>query len=177
MAFLIIFTCLGGFAGAWLMYGDSGWVIGALLGFVTTKLLQLNTRFGRLERELRLLQGQVSLKAAAAVTAPAVAQAPAEKPVAMSNTAELEFDLPLEALAPLPPADVIQPAPQPSSAPQRPSPWESNNNISRNKPAVPAGPSSLNKAVELVHNFFTQGNPIVRLGMVIMFFGLSFFVK
>ncbi len=41
----------------------------------------------------------------------------------------------------------------------------------------PTQPNPIEKAVDYVRRFFTEGNPIVRIGMVVMFFGLSFLVK
>lgn len=44
-------------------------------------------------------------------------------------------------------------------------------------PVVPREPNVIDKLFGYVHRFFTEGNPIVRIGMVVMFFGLSFLVK
>src|SRR5690606_10420542 len=38
-------------------------------------------------------------------------------------------------------------------------------------------PSPADKLFAAIGRFFTEGNPIVRVGMVVMFFGLSFLVK
>lgn len=40
-----------------------------------------------------------------------------------------------------------------------------------------ARPSLLKRAIDQVKRFFTKGNPIVRVGMLILFFGLSFLAK
>ncbi|RYF36354.1 MAG: DUF2339 domain-containing protein, partial [Cytophagaceae bacterium] len=44
-------------------------------------------------------------------------------------------------------------------------------------PATPREPALGEKIFSTVKNFFTEGNPIVRIGMVVMFFGVSFLVK
>lgn len=44
-------------------------------------------------------------------------------------------------------------------------------------PAVPREPTILDKAFNAVRRFFMEGNPIVNIGMVVMFFGVSFLVK
>jgi uncharacterized membrane protein len=51
--------------------------------------------------------------------------------------------------------------------------------LSTPKPIVaePRKPDLLEKALGAITRFFTQGNPIVRVGMVVMFFGMSFLVK
>ncbi|MFO1370244.1 MAG: DUF2339 domain-containing protein [Marinagarivorans sp.] len=43
--------------------------------------------------------------------------------------------------------------------------------------AAPRAPSAGEKLIAAVAAFFTQGNPIVRVGMVVLFFGVSFLVK
>lgn len=42
---------------------------------------------------------------------------------------------------------------------------------------VPTIPPILEKGVELVKNYFTQGNLIVRIGIIVLFFGMSFLAK
>lgn len=44
-------------------------------------------------------------------------------------------------------------------------------------PPTPREPNLVDKAFDAVRRFFTEGNPIVRVGMVVMFFGVSFLVK
>lgn len=44
-------------------------------------------------------------------------------------------------------------------------------------PSVPREPNVFDKAFNAVRRFFTEGNPIVNIGMVVMFFGVSFLVK
>jgi uncharacterized membrane protein len=44
-------------------------------------------------------------------------------------------------------------------------------------PPAPREPGLIDKAFDAVRRFFTEGNPIVRIGMVVMFFGVSFLVK
>ena len=45
------------------------------------------------------------------------------------------------------------------------------------QPQKPREPNLGDKIATAVRRFFTEGNPIVRIGMVIMFFGVSFLVK
>lgn len=45
------------------------------------------------------------------------------------------------------------------------------------QPAARVEPVPENKLVAAVRRFFSEGNPIVRIGMVVMFFGVSFLVK
>lgn len=42
---------------------------------------------------------------------------------------------------------------------------------------APIEPTIAEKLVNKIKSFFTEGNPIVRVGMVVMFFGVSFLVK
>ncbi|RZA05640.1 MAG: DUF2339 domain-containing protein, partial [Moraxellaceae bacterium] len=44
-------------------------------------------------------------------------------------------------------------------------------------PPTPREPNALDKIGNAVRRFFTEGNPIVNIGIVVMFFGVSFLVK
>lgn len=63
-------------------------------------------------------------------------------------------------------ADTLPPA-QPEAAPARAAPT----------PRPPAPPSAFDQALAGVRNWFVQGNPIVRAGLVILFIGLSFLAR
>ncbi len=77
------------------------------------------------------------------------------------------------------PVPDIRPAPSiPPSAQGAPSRSASiAQNKPRARPVAPRTPTALENLFAAVTGFFTQGNPIVRVGMVIMFFGVSFLVK
>ena len=63
-------------------------------------------------------------------------------------------------------ADTLPPA-QPEAVPAKAAPT----------PRPPAPPSAFDQALAGVRNWFVQGNPIVRAGLVILFIGLSFLAR
>lgn len=194
MALLIIFTLVGMGLGEAVFY-NNGWIIGGALGFLITKIFQLSNTVNRLERDVKQLQTQPIQKPAQpahtptqpiqqTVTppAPTVAEsAPQKIPLAerlkahgielppdaaQVTQAETVSDTELENFA----MATAQPAAEhikPVAASVQYKPQE----------RAPAEPNPIDKLFDYLHRFFTQGNPIVRIGMVVMFFGLSFLVK
>lgn len=113
---------------------------------------------------------------------PAVKATP--QPTTLNATTSAELELPddeLEALAlshPAPENVKVSPEPHLQTA-SKPNPafeqaW---NQPSATQTSQPRTPDVGDKIASAVRRFFTEGNPIVRIGMVIMFFGVSFLVK
>jgi uncharacterized membrane protein len=164
MALLIIFTIIGMGFGEAIFY-NNGWIIGGALGFLITKMFQMTSTINRLERDVKVLQTQTqtqtkeSPQQSPQQTTQPIQQA-ATPIVAVAPVAERE-DLAMATAQP-----VAAPA-QPDRATTPPQPW----------PTEPSAPNAIDKLFDYLHRFFTEGNPIVRIGMVVMFFGLSFLVK
>ncbi len=185
MVLLIIFTLVGMALGEAIFYGN-GWVIGGVLGFLIAKIFQLSSKIQRLERDVDLLNKQdvyLSAKtqpsqAAPVAVSPEVQASEARIPLA-ERLKEHALDLPAEA----PAQEAANSDGAAAVAPSQPNipPAET---ISISKPVYqqprvypPRTPNAVEKAFNYVQRFFTEGNPIVRIGMVVMFFGLSFLVK
>ena len=160
--FGLIGAVIGASVGEW-----SGLVLGFAVGFLLTKLTQLGSahlqlwqqveelrdRHNALERELRTLQ-----RDAAAPARPAGVEQPAVEPVRPVLPPRAEPPRP----APAPPAlPSAEPEPVSSMPPPIPEP------VSEPTPAAP------NWLVE----FFTTGNVVAKVGMVIVFFGVAFLVR
>lgn len=163
MALLIIFTLLGMVAGE-AAFSGSGWLIGGALGFLITKVFQMNNKVNRLERDLHLLQEQQNKVSTLQQSA---AASPAGSPV-QANTGEFvssQDTVEMVQASSTGASGSIAPATQTQQKPQQP--------VAKK----PAQPNPVEKAFDYVRRFFTEGNPIVRIGMVVMFFGLSFLVK
>jgi uncharacterized membrane protein len=197
MVLLIIFTLVGMGVGEAIFY-DNGWLIGAALGFLITKLFQLNNSVKQLERDLKLLQSQnqqiaqpvqqPATQTAAVVAEPAAQHVPLaerlkahgialppETPSAVRAPSATANDLPisdaeLESLA--------MTTAQPVAETSKPAVAATYYTPPVREPAAPnAVEVAFDKAFAHAKRFFTEGNPIVRIGMVVMFFGLSFLVK
>lgn len=95
------------------------------------------------------------------------------------NSVHAEDITPRPQTTPAPPVAPASTAPSTVTTPT-PAPSQNRPTTPINRPVSPPPPSQpslLDNMVLAVRNFFTQGNPIVRIGMVIMFFGVSFLVK
>lgn len=192
MVLVIIFTLIAmGFGEA--VFYNNGWIIGGALGFLITKIFQMTNTIKKLERDLTVLQQEVAQRlknqAQESTTAPIKAVDPTEiqiplaerlkahgielppevAPAAQKAPVDLPIsDAELETLA----VESVQPA---LAQPQQRPLVQSRPQI--NIPKEPAQPSPIEKGIAYINRFFTEGNPIVRIGMVVMFFGLSFLVK
>lgn len=146
----IIFGLIGIVAGAVILQGHAGWLIGGLLGFLLGAFTDLSARLQGLEHELARLRQEPEPAAPAKPAETAPRPSPKPPPAAqVSVTAETSRQQ--------------APSPAPASA--------------RVNPAESRASGFILKLIIRVRNFFTQGNPIVRVGMVVLFFGLSFLVK
>ena len=196
MALLIIFTIIGAGIGETVFY-NNGWLIGGALGFLATRSFQMGDKIKHLERAVKLLQeqpqqAQVTQPVSQPIKQPAPAAVEPKIPLAerlKAHGIELPPEAQTEALLDnndLPPSDpelekpamakaqlvaepsqpVIEKAPPVAAATQF-----------QPQMGTPATPSGFEKGIAWLNRFFTEGNPIVRIGMVVMFFGLSFLVK
>lgn len=166
MALLIIFTISGMFIGA-LAFEGNGWLIGGVLGFLITKIIQMTDQIKQLQRSVNVLQEQ---------------QNNSKKLEANSAKNEESAEPPRQVDQALPPASteklaaigIIPPNSTTASTVENSSPQ-----ITKAKTGQASNEGRNSVAIALAHvkRFFTEGNPIVRIGMVVMFFGLSFLVK
>ncbi|UFS68816.1 DUF2339 domain-containing protein [Geomonas sp. RF6] len=147
----VLYAMAGGAIGA-AFNGFSGFVFGALIGWLLADRLEMHQRFRRLEREVAWLRDD------------AARNVPRRAPEVVAQKA------PLQTPAPHPPPEGAAAAPQePPTAATPPAARE---------PAPPgAGERAPHLLPEGVLAFFTGGNLLVKTGVVILFFGVSFLVK
>ena len=206
---LVIFTLLGLIIGATAIYGDSGWLIGAALGFLITKVVQMASKVSALERDIKVLYQlqQSTKKETAAKAEPTAVIQPQTRvssdgtstddnaPTPLSESAvsapiaaaiDESFELPDIDTVDIDRVDIDRVDIDTSAQTAAPaSIAQANKNTSNNsswveaqaQQAAPKESYPIDKAIDFVRRFFTEGNPIVRVGMVVMFFGLSFLVK
>ncbi len=167
--------------------GAGGWLAGGMIGFLAGQVLHLSNRIQALRRDLNKLQesqltSSASQSQAAVPTSEAKAVPAAQTPPVAQTTVQPSPPVSPPTSPPiLPPvaADAGKPSMPPASATIpaagtiNPRPQVS---VPRPVPR-PSQPNAIDKVFEAVVGFFTRGNPIVRVGMVVMFFGLSFLVK
>jgi uncharacterized membrane protein len=145
-----------GVVGASIQQSVAGFVIGALLGALFAQILYLRTRTETLDQQLQdLKQRLASLKAA-----------PEERAVPAPTPA------PTAAAAPAPAPKPVMAASAAPSTTQDPQPPRA---VTR--PAAPREPSAIDRAVAGFMAWLKRGNPLARIGIVILFFGAAFLAK
>ena len=181
----------GAVLGAWFdSYGDLGPYIGGILGFFAGLSLRWAVRSAiRSELQAQAAKAVAPTTRAQApqaapvaedrpVAAPAVAQAPVPSSPDADNAfwageltpqglpripASASMAAPMAARAQAPAEPIETATPPPPAAPR--------------KAAKPAQPNALDQAVLAARNWLLGGNTIVRVGLVILFIGLSFLAR
>ncbi len=133
-----------------LLEQESGFVFGGLLGFGAALVWQLRARVMQLERRIDAIAGD-----------------------ARPEPARLDAALPARAVGEQPAAAPSPTDASPTAAPRaaRPAPAKT----------VAREPSAVDKLIDrlgtYVKNFFTTGNLVVRIGVVVLFFGVAFLLR
>ena len=161
MILLIIFTLVGMGLGEAIFY-NHGWITGGGFGFLITKVVQLTGSLNRLERQIANLREPTLLEPPPQSIPQPIAQPIPVVPAASVIKAAEETSVPLDER--LKAHGIELPAVEPAQ-------------LKPDVPKTPPAPGVVEKGIAYINRFFTEGNPIVRIGMVVMFFGLSFLVK
>lgn len=155
---------LFGVVGASIQSNVSGFFIGAALGALIAQVLYLRSRTQALDEQLQAI-GRLLARTKTApdlpdamppqAAAPATAASPAQEPTMADEgeAATAEEELVREAIA----------APQPEWTPP--------------PLRAPLPPSALDRALTEFMGWLKRGNPLARLGIVILFFGATFLAK
>ncbi|MGQ9425608.1 DUF2339 domain-containing protein [Gilvimarinus sp. F26214L] len=156
MALTVILVLIGLVLGQAIWEG-AGWLPGALLGLLSGQLIGMAERLKTLEREL--------------ARRPMAETEPTGQPArpADSGQAPVTPRPVREAPAPRPPAAVATAARVASAS-------TAESKSTGNGDAL-GSPTLFDRIIRQIGRFFTEGNPIVRAGIVVLFFGLSFLVK
>ena len=144
----LVFIIAGALLGAALLHFDAGILIGALFGYLFARLRDQGQRIEALQKRLDQAPAVSPPLAAAAPPAPEAAP-PRAQETAAAPPLTLDID---DAPAASPP-----PSPPPLPA----------------MPTVPAGPSLVDRALDWLRG----GNPLARVGIVILFLGGAFLAR
>ncbi len=151
----LIFAVLGFFIGG-LVFTSVGWVTGAVLGFLLGAFIDMRRRIGELEKEVDFLN--------------TLRPAPEEKHEAAAVPPIRE----LEAVVSQPPTFEEQPTPAPT-VPKIEAPEPTPKAAPEPAPAVT--PIAESPIVTAIKQYFAGGNLIVRVGVIVLFFGVAFLLK
>lgn len=150
-----------------------GFVIGALLGVLLAQVLHLRTRTQTLSEELKTLKRLADTPREASTSERAETQQPAQPAMAARAPVPQVTTAPSEA-----PGSVMRPSavPQPSPRPPQPSVAPRSTTSARTR-ASPREPSRVDVLISDFITWFKGGNPLARIGIVILFFGAVFLAK
>jgi uncharacterized membrane protein len=156
---------LFGIGGASMATSVEGFIVGALIGALMAQVFHLRSRTHSLEEQLRAI-GQ-SLKAGPTVEKPI-------EPVQRPPTPEPSVALTQEAIA----RDAaVEQARRQAAAKQAAAERVRSIPAPPPRPAVPAAPSAIDQAIASFMTWLKAGNPLARIGIVILFFGAAFLAK
>ena len=148
--------------------GWSNWSLGLLAGgcagLAVAELIRLARRVENLEQDVAGLSAQLAARAAPAARATPAAPA-ASAATATAESTPTPTPTPTAAAAP-------RPAPVPAGAPSGASEWPiaPGARISASPPEVPP-------IVRIVRDFFSGGNALVRIGVIVLLFGVGFLLR
>jgi uncharacterized membrane protein len=150
---------VGAVLGGSIQSSPFGVVVGVLIGILFAQVLYFRNRMSALESDLRSLAARTS------------SAQPGQAPVEPEEPEEEEFSTawqPEPEPVPEPPraADILERPMQPSVA----MPAEA-------RADVPRPPSAIDRAIAEFSAWIRGGNPLARIGVVILFFGASFLAK
>lgn len=143
-----------------------GFVAGALLGVLLAQALKLRSRVAQLEQQVAALRMAGVRTMAPEVPAPRP-QAEAAPAPTRAEPAATPSPAAVAPAGPVPPPIPAAPAPAPAPRPAPP-PAE---------PAEPAEPDVVTKAARLLKAWFFEGNVPVKLGVLVLLFGVAAAIK
>lgn len=147
---------IGAVLGLIVLQGAAGLVFGGVLGYLVVEISGLKTRLAAVEQDLK----QLLPAPEASTVAP-----DGEPPRAEAQP---------EAIQPMEP-EVSEPLPSPHEQP--PVAPDPANLRSPAPAAAEQAPDTIDRLGEAVRDFFTGGNTVVRVGVVVLFFGVAFLLK
>ncbi|WP_417916815.1 DUF2339 domain-containing protein [Candidatus Electronema sp. JC] len=143
----IVGIIIGGVLGAALLRHAGGWLAGMLFGWLLARSFRQSAKIEGLERRLRDIEALIEEQP---VEDPEIASVPPRR--------EEREEAPLKVFSP--------PAPEPAPAAVR----------SEIKPP-PRAPSLEDHLQAKIKAFFTEGNVVLRVGLLVLFFGVAFLLK
>ncbi|HEY0684413.1 MAG TPA: DUF2339 domain-containing protein [Steroidobacter sp.] len=163
----LLFAVMGGSMGQ----DGEGFLLGALFGFLFAQVFHLRGRVQSLHEQLHRLQLSHDLGERKAQTPPPATAPPPQPTISEPAPA-----------APTPQPTVAQPAPQPSREDRAAAiAAETRARIAAAslppRTSRPAEPTAIDRLIGEFTSWLKRGNPLARIGIVILFFGATFLAK
>lgn len=156
-------TAVGAIVGLLVLQGLSGFVIGGVIGYLIAEIGVLKSRIGILEQ-----QSKQRIERPEDIAAPTAIAAEAVIPKRVEPEPAKE------------PQPVVEPVAPVSSTSIRPQTGGSTTNVGRSVTASAIEePTARGEdlLLKVIRDFFTGGNTVVRVGIIILFFGVAFMLK
>ncbi len=158
---------LVGVLGASLTSELENFWFGALLGALLAQIFHLRGRVSSLDEQLRSLRMSVEIPEPKRPASPPQAAAESTLPPAAPSIAaarapaeQVTAPVPPRVAEPTPPRERVEPTPP-----------------SRRAPPPPSEPSAIDRVLGEFMGWLKRGNPLARIGIVILFFGATFLAK
>ena len=196
MLFNLVLGVIGAFFGAALLKKPGGAVVGFAVGCLAAMMLRMKRRMGDLERRVAAVEsrpdGRPSPEASPspgetaamgqASPAPPGAGAAEASPPAIPPKFQTAWQTMSQAAGRWKQPGVHStqvPALEPEIRPEPGVGSETEGRSGRRPapPGAPTGPSTAERWMGAVKTFFTEGNVVVRIGVIVLFFGVAFLLK
>lgn len=173
-----------------LSFGENAWIFGIILGVIAGLTLRqaIRTEISKALKAAQLVRRSAPEQQAAstdkinatplspAVTAPSPA---APFPAPSPQIVPLALSVPSMEAGINPTVPVNSPTVQPTKTllPKVPPAFTASSQLPPLRSSNPTPPDPIGKAFSAIFNWLTGGNTVVRIGIVVLFFGLSFLAK
>ena len=171
--FCFIGAYVGYIIGDWSNAEATGVGLGFFIGWIAGALIQQKKTLKRLEAQLKLIQSNlIDSSVDVGSTVPE-----AESGIRKKTDSETAIDSEQEAADEVTKdvsyahsvSNVQEDTPQ-DNEPRDEDAWQA-------PPAMPRTPDIADKAINWIKDFFTKGNVVVKVGVIVLFFGVSFLLK
>ena len=167
----ILFIFIGIYIGA-VVDEWSGAVFGFFIGWIAGALIQQNKTLKKLEAQLKLIQSNLIDSRVDVSSAEPVIPNDSEQeavddvPVIEDVTKDIAYPHSASDV----PEDIIQEDTDRKETTKKDDAWQT-------APDMPRTPDVADKAINWIKDFFTKGNVVVKIGMIVLIFGVSFLIK
>ncbi|MFC4310175.1 DUF2339 domain-containing protein [Steroidobacter flavus] len=168
---------LFGVIGASLTSDLENFWFGALLGALLAQIFHLRGRVQALDEQLQSLRMSIELPEPTRRAPPSPATAESTPPAAPATPAPATAAAQAPAPAPQVTSPVPLPVAQPTAAPTPPRERVAPTPTPPRRPAPPPEPTAIDRLVGEFISWLKRGNPLARIGIVILFFGATFLAK
>ncbi len=172
----------GGILFSFILNDSGGYVVGAVLGFLLAWNITLTRAYGRMEERLIELAVQVASQKESKETTADTSEEQQDIQVvepAVKKTEIQQGDIPAAQ-----PEKAVQPVTSPAASPAAIKATTTPRAAERPRQTPPtttpvphSTPNTVDRLNGYIKTFFTEGNVVLRVGLIVLFFGVAFLLK